>query len=353
MDEAFQGFVDDFLKPERPPRDKGRPLLIPRGVEALDANRVPYSRASSLGDYLEDDSFLWKWRMRGAVHGVASHMDLVRLAAAENYTCGFTDDIDANRASGRRLDVVIERGMDRAGISMKADYGTAIHLRTEPDGGGVDPDEKQAEDVASCLELWQQAGVHHLATEVFTAADETRSAGTFDHLDYVPGYGILVTDKKTSAKASSSYKVQLSTYSHGDIYDPETDQRISFEDYIARLGWDPGLFNPNVGLVWWVKDGRTEARLLNLAEGWEAAKIAAWVRDNPRKWGVAKNVTKDVLKKAAELRFALKVALIEAPDVTTIYTLYGQPQNQAIWTEEHTEAAKTRKVELTKERVAR
>src|SRR5690606_28854851 len=146
-------------------------------------------------------------------------------ASSEIYTCGFTEDEKANKASGRRVDEIIERAMDRAGVNMKADYGTAIHSRTEPGNDNIDPDEKQAQDVASCWDLWTELGVVHLGTEIFTANDNLRSAGTFDHLSYVPGYGIIVTDKKTSKSAKSTYDIQLASYAHGDVYDVDTDQR--------------------------------------------------------------------------------------------------------------------------------
>src|SRR5690606_35027111 len=110
--------------------------------------------------------------------------------------------------------------------------------------------------------------VVHIGTEVFTANDELRSAGTFDHLDYVPGLGIVVTDKKTSSKAKSSYDVQLAGYSRSDVYDPETDQRQTLEEYVAERGWDPALINRSKGIIWWIKDGRTQARILDLDAGY-------------------------------------------------------------------------------------
>lgn len=341
-------FAEQFFAPEKPPRDPtGRPLLIPRGVQVADENRVSYSRASSLGHVLEEDSFLWKWKMRGLARGLASSMDLVRLAAAETYHCGFVEDVKANRASGRRLDQVIDRALDRAGIAEKADYGTAIHMRTEPGNDGVDPDERQAAEVQSCLTLWADLGVVNIATEVFTANDTTMSAGTFDHLSYIPTYGIVITDKKTSKRASSTYDVQLASYANSDVYDPDTDERLSLEEYVERLGWDPTLINRDVGIIWWVKNGRTEARYLDLHEGWEAAKTAAWIRDSRRTKGVAKNVTKTIAADAANERMRLMLAIGEAQTIHDLHDLWNNHRNQAVWTGEHTAAATERKGALT------
>lgn len=341
--EDLTDFLNDFLAPEKPERDgSGRPLLLPRGG----TERVAYTRASGLGDMLEEFSFLWKWKMRGLAVGISQSMDLIRLAAAETYTCGFTDDIQANRASGRRVDEVIERAMDRAGVDMKADYGTAVHARTEPENDGVDPDEMQALDVASCWDLWAELGIVNIGTEIFTACDELRSAGTFDHLSYVPGYGIIVTDKKTSAKVKSTYDIQLGGYSRSDVYDKDTDERQTLEEYIASQGWDPSLLNRSVGLIWWVKNGRTQARFLDLDAGFEAAKVAAWIRDERRKMGVAKDVTQDIRTTVSAQRDSLLAAISSAPTPEGLMAIWNNPAAQAVWTPQHTEAATARKEAL-------
>lgn len=346
--EDFQDFIDQFFEEDRPPRRNGNPLLIPRGVEIDDANRVEYSRASSLGDHLEDFSFLWKWKMRGLAKGLADSMDLIRLIAAEDYTCGFADDESANRAAGRRIDEVIERAMDRAGVAVKADYGTAIHARTEPDNEGTDPDDKQIDDVDSCWQLWTELGVVNIGTEIFTACDELRSAGTFDHLSYVPGLGIVITDKKTSAKAKQNYDVQLGGYSRSDIYDPQTDQRMTLEEYVASQGWDPALINRSVGIIWWVKGGKTQARQLDLDNGYRWAQVAASIRDErrPQASRVAKDVTRALRAEASEQRDRLLTAIQTAPTVEALNSLWGNPAAQALWGEEHTAAATARKEEL-------
>lgn len=337
-------FIDEFLGLEKPERDSsGRPLLLGRNGE-----RAAYTRASSLGDILEEFSFLWKWKMRGLAKGLADRMDLVRLVAAEDYTCGFAENEAANKSAGKRIDEVIERAMDHAGVSMKADYGTAIHSRTEPGNSGTDPDEKQRLDVASCWELWSLLGVTHLGTEIFTACDETMSAGTFDHLSYVPGYGIIVTDKKTSAKAKRTYDVQLSSYAHSDVYDPNTDQRQTLEEYVAAAGWDPTLINRDVGLIWWVKDGRTQARFLDLRKGFEWAQIAADIRDNRRPYAarVAPDVTKQVATWAEDDRNTLLTQIRNASSEAELVALWEEKTYRSIWDDRHTKAATERKAEL-------
>lgn len=345
--DSIEEFAAEFFEPETPPRDRsGRPLLIPRGVEIHDDNRVAYTRASGLGDMLEEFSYLWKWKMRGLAKGLADSPDLIRLVAAEDYTCGFARDERANRAAGKNIDQSIERAMDRAGVDMKADYGTAIHLRTEPGNEGTDPDDKQVDDVDSCWKFWGENGVVHIGTEIFTACDETRSAGTFDHLSYVPGYGIVITDKKTSSKAKATYDVQLGGYSRSDVYDKDTDERMTLEEYIASKGWDPALLNRSVGIIWWVKNGRTQPRFLDLDEGFKAAKVAAWIRDERRKLGVAPDVTKTISQAVSSQRDSLLTALRQAPTLEELTRIWSNPAAQAVWTDTHTEAAKARKEAL-------
>lgn len=345
--EDFNDFLDHFLTPEKPERDgQGRPRLIPRN--GTEEDRVSYSRASSLADHLEDFSFLWKWKMRGAVKGLADSMDLIRLIASEEYTCGFAEDERENRAAGKRIDEVVERAMDRAGVPMKADYGTAIHLRTEPGNEGTDPDDKQVDDVDSCWDLWNRLGIVHLGTEVFTANDELTSAGTFDHLSYVPGYGIVVTDKKTSSKAKQNYDVQLASYAHSDVYDPDTDGRMTLEEYVYGLGWPVELLNRSVGIIWWVKGGKTEPRLLDLDNGYRWAKIAAQIRDErrPQSSRVAKNIERDIAQHAEELRGILLQRLQSAPGLEALEKIYQSPAARGLWTDNHTAAYAARKEAL-------
>ena len=354
-DDLFDGFLDEFFAEEKPPRDgNGRPRLIPRDVrvapdwteEQRDAVRVSYTRASSLGDILEEFSYLWKWKMRGLASGLSKRVDLIRLASTEPYTCGFAEDVKANRESARRLDSIIERALEEVGIAEKADYGTAIHLRTEPDNCEIDFDQKQADDVASCWDLWAELGVVHIGTEIFTANDNLRSAGTFDHLSYVPGYGIIVTDKKTSSKAKATYDIQLASYADSDVYDPYTDERQTLEEYVAAAGWAPSLINRKVGLIWWVKNGKTQARFLDLEAGLQGARTAAWVRDNRRTLGTAPDVTSEVRKEAQRLRESLLRYIEQAPDEAALLALWNDRQAQAIWTEDHSAAASARRESL-------
>lgn len=339
--------LDDFFdRSNGPIRDKNdRPMLIPRGGTTDD--RQWYTRASGLGEFIEDNSFLIQWEQRYLAIGYSRRMDLVRLAAAETYTTGFDKgDNKENSASGRRIDALNRRALEAAKIHEKADYGTAVHARTEPGNQGVDPDEMQANDVSSFWALIKSHGITILDTEFFMANDKLRSAGTCDHLLYVPRYGIIIGDKKTSSKASKTYDVQFSVYANAEYYDYTTDQRMTLEERVEQLGWDPSLINRDVGVILWVKNGRTQLRYLDLKEGLVAAEHAAWVRDVHQTKGVAKDVTKEIAETVAELRMNLMGEIQHARSIDFLDLIWENRENQSVWTDEHTAAAKARKAEL-------
>lgn len=339
-------FFDIKIGPERDRYD--RPKLIPRG--GTEEDRRPYTRMSSLADVLENHSAFSKWEKRALAKGLADNEDLTRLVASESYTPGFTRDKDhlkANQAAGARIDKVIERALDRAGLDEKADYGTAVHSRTEPGSTGVDIDDRQRAEVESFGQMLLDTGIKLLATEIFTACDLLNAAGTFDHLAYVPRYGICCTDKKTSSKPSSTYDVQLGGYINSDIYDCEDDSRMTLEEYVASLGWDPGLINRDDGFLFYIKNGKTQVRHLDLKRGYEDAQLAAKIMSGHRKKGVAKDLTKQLTEGAVMDRADLMAHIVGATEAQHLLDLWADYRMRAIWTEAHTEAAKIKQKEFS------
>jgi hypothetical protein len=344
--------VDDFFDepvPDGPPRDRyGRPMLFPRG----ETERQPYTRASSLSDYLDDFYNVWKWKFRYLARelGQTRSRDLAAMAGAESYHTGL-DALDPSEksASGRRLDDIIERALDRAHISEKADYGTVVHAVTEP---GNDSDVSWYHDTeidqSSYVGLLEELHLPIIGTEIFTANDRLRVAGTFDNLHYFPGYGICVGDKKTSSEVhGESFRIQLTTYADGEIYDWTNDTRMTFEEYLEKKGWDPTLFNRDVGFIFWIKKGKTAVYRLDLKKGREAADHAVWVRDNHRK-GTHKWRSESVLREhLAEEQQRLLGLIHAAPSVQVLKELWEPLHNQAIWNKEHTAAAVARKAVLS------
>jgi hypothetical protein len=271
-------FGDYTTGPERD--GKGQPMLVPavpvQGCKFCEVgpHKHAYTRASYLSDYVTsaDKPGLHIWELRHLARGLGLRPDLARLAAVETYNTGLEQDPKAaeNRASGKRLDDIIERAQDAAKIHEKADYGTAIHAITEPGNGNPVPLELIAD-----VESWDEAikGAEIIATEVFTVNERVWSAGTFDHLIviYLPGYGKVVLDKKTGKVKPHENLIQLATYANAEGYDWTNDKRYDL----------PEDLNRDIGIVAQIEAGKGRTRLFkaDLILGWHMAKVAAEVRD--------------------------------------------------------------------------
>lgn len=276
---------------EDPPADEvrrqdGHPNLIPRGLEAH-GTRALYTRASGLADFISEQEFFHRWEMRYLAMGIARNPDLAGEAATETYNTGLLHPAFGKQktASGKRLDSIIKRALDREGIHEKADYGTAVHGFTEPGAPAVPPWQgpwgQIGPDVAS-FDDWNRAyGVRVVDTERFVANDAVMGAGTFDHTVLIPGHPLFsdpwgqplltIADKKTGKYEPHHWAIQLAVYANGEPYDPDD----------SRPGWPGGeeRVNRKWGLVWQIREGATVGHIVDLEAGWEAAQRAAWVRD--------------------------------------------------------------------------
>lgn len=263
----------------------GEPQLVPKGLEGKGI-RAGYSRASGLADQIENKDHIHRWEMRYLAKGLGQNEDLAALAAVETYSTGVSDATHGREktASGRRLDDIITRALDRVRIDEKADRGTAVHGATEP---GSPPLERIPErlrgPVAAFHEINRRECIEIVATEQFTANDVTMSAGTFDHLVRIPGHPLLddyvIADKKTGRFSPLEWCVQLSTYANGDPYDTSTDRRPEW----------PGLINKQYGLVWQIdaEDSTVKLWVVDLMLGWGLAQIAARVRNAHKRTDLA------------------------------------------------------------------
>lgn len=264
-----------------------RPLIKPPGSEVA----VPYTRASSLADYATNQRGIHTYEMRTLAVGMGVSEDLCALAATESYRPGFTTETpDEHVASGRRLDRIIERAMDRVGVDAKADMGTAGHSATNPDYDGHVPSR-----VVDGVAAWRLAvrGFKILDTEVFTANHRLRGAGTFDHLLDGDGlvvdlYGeqvdctgtVVVVDKKFGKFKRDSFEIQTAVYAGGVIHGKFADwgKTWSYEEKYGKPA------NQVVGLIAWIPFEKAEAVFIpvDLRQGRWGAGLAAEVRDYQR-----------------------------------------------------------------------
>jgi len=266
----------------------GAPLLVPEAFEGREpVIRSEYSRASSMADHIEEKDHIHKWEMRYLAKAMGQNEDLAALAACEVYSTGISDAVWGQKKSqsGRNLDSIIERALDRVRIHEKADRGTAVHGFTEPRWWAQEPHDAIPEllrgPVDAFWEINRRECIELIGTEMFTANDITMSAGTFDHLARIPGHplfknDLIISDKKTGRFSPFEWCIQLSTYARGKVYNTSTDRRVEW----------PGQVSLDWGLVWQIDcepdidlQKRVKLWVIDLQFGWEMAQIASKVRD--------------------------------------------------------------------------
>lgn len=264
-----------------PPRDQyDRPLLIP----AKGGERVPFTRMSTLADFITSNHGLVIWDKRNLITGLSLREDLCGMAAAlpplndakRDKSTLTKAEKEQDKDTKAKLDDYIAQALETAGSHWKANSGTSVHGFIE-NGCSCRAPERIKPDVESALELFDRVGIKSVASEVFTANDTLMAAGSFDHLAEVPGYGLVCIDVKTGNVDGKglSFAIQLSGYMGGEVYDWRDDTRHPLE---SLTGGEK--VNRNVGIVCHVPLGgaRTQLYLLDLRLGHRAAVIATQVR---------------------------------------------------------------------------
>jgi len=265
---------------ELPRRDQyKRPRLIPAGG----GERVSFTRASTMANYLADQSGIHTWQKRLLAVGMGLREDLAARAAALPRPHAERCDkksltrkqINEDKATNAIIDELIESALESAGATYKANHGNAIHSLTEPDADSDAVPVRMEADVASYFARLDNDGITTLATEVFVVNDTLTAAGTFDHLVRHPEYGIVVLDKKTGQVDGKDlqFAIQLATYAGAMVYDVITDERAPLE---SLTGGEP--INRDVGIVAHIPlgAGRTDLYRIDLTQGFE--RLATHVR---------------------------------------------------------------------------
>lgn len=183
-----------------------RPLIVPPGGREA----VPYQRASSVPRAVDNLAGLMRWRLRILTWAMANCPDLAARASM----------LEPNDP---QLLAIAEEAHERAGGNAKAQWGTDVHIYTEPEADLSGMPEEMAFDVAAYHEALAEAGIEVLDTEVFVVNDELGVAGTLDHLYRVPGLGVCIGDKKTGDFHAMSCAIQLAIYAGAVRYVPDPD----------------------------------------------------------------------------------------------------------------------------------
>lgn len=252
----------------------GRALLVPPGG----GERVPYTSMSTLAGQLNAFAKpLHQWEMRMAVIGTAMSREDTAIAGSSRYSTRIgEEDAGRNREEAAIIDEVIERGKERAGGNQKAQWGTGFHRYAEQDDPLGEPPEDMAGDIEAFRRTLELLGIKILATEVFVVNELLGAAGTFDYALLVPWRPnvVVIGDSKTGKLKPDQCEIQLAGYAVGsEIYDLDTDERISFENAFGmpadqELGYIP--HTPPMS-------GQTELWPIDLVAGRGAASLASQV----------------------------------------------------------------------------
>lgn len=311
-----------FGEPELPRDRWGRPLVVPPGG----GKAAAYTRCTTYVGALEDTYNLSRWQQRMVATGLAQRPDLVLAAAAHH------DDRD-------ELDKICQSAMDAAAAGAAAGIGTALHRLTERlDRGqelGVVPEAYRADIEAYRVATAEVTPVH---IERFCVQDDLKVGGTPD-LVVRFGNELFIADKKTGSIDYGAGKIamQLAMYSRSVFYNHLSGTRESM-----------GAVNQERGVIIHLPagQGRCELKWVDIAAGWEAVQLATQVRA----WRGRKSLIYplDVAALLAEVFEVTEVSLLEqiggAPSNESIEALWSS--HRAVWTDEHTHAAKRRKNQL-------
>lgn len=262
---------------------------------------VDYTRASKLGETLEDHYAIHAREVRMVVHTMG-HDPGLRARAQSVPTHGPDRDNPDHQRDRRTLREIHETALVVCRANTGADRGTALHALTEQyDQGryldGLDDD--LAIGLARYAELI--AGFEVVASETAVICDELEAMGSFDRVVtprwpmdgpngtvFEPGDRIVL-DVKTNAEAKyfgPQYAVQQAVYAHGRPYSHEAG-RMDWCDVVTseslrspRTDWSLILHIPietpeDAGL-WWV----------DLEAGMELARLAALARKVRRRAGM-------------------------------------------------------------------
>lgn len=191
-----------------------------------------YTRASTLGNALEDGTGLNRWRGGMVVYGMSRRKDLVLAAQA----IPGTDDKKLHR---RPLYEISDQALSAAEASSAATVGSALHALTEQvDAGTLAVDIGEYQPVLD-IYLERMTGWKVVKSETFVVSDYFHAAGSFDRLItplepmalvdqgtgeiiavIMPG-DLVVVDLKTSTTADyfgAKFFAQLAVYVTGSEY---------------------------------------------------------------------------------------------------------------------------------------
>lgn len=227
----FEAHDEDFDPAGTPvvevPRDRWDRPLIKQPV----GNPIPYSRISTVAQYINPSHALGVWKQRHIALAVSRRPDICDLLRTMTYQ------------DKSRLDLVIEEALTRAKDDdtdadhklLAANKGTTFH---EYVGSGVVPDHTYGYSLADYkiaserfYSALYKARLEIVSAGQFVVNDELKIAGTYDHLVRNLDTGFcFIMDEKTGSLHWSTHAAQLDGYARSAHYDPATGIRSPLVD---------------------------------------------------------------------------------------------------------------------------
>jgi hypothetical protein len=244
-------------------RDRyGRPLVKPPTGKKL----VPYTRATTIANSLDDASALTAWKMRMAAIGLTVRSDLL-LA------------INAAQDDKMAINKYIEDAMEVAGASKAATIGTALHAFTEKIDLGQElgpVPEQWAGDLVAYENATKK--LNKIFIEQFSVLDKYKIAGTPDRVVEYQGERYIADIKTGRIDHPNNIAIQLAIYANGLPYDVAT---------ATRGTWGP--VNKDKAIIIHLPAGTGICKLvwIDIAEGWRGLQFAMKVRKWRDKKGLA------------------------------------------------------------------
>jgi hypothetical protein len=241
-----------------------RPLIRPKGG----GGRVSHQRVTNFIKHVSDGGEgLVNWKAQRVAAGAAKRRDLVEQVAA------YWPPTDENK---EKLNEICEDLAKAALADEGRNRGDGWHERLRKVNLGEEPTittdelEQMAEEYQ---ELLKRAGlvVDTQYVERTIVLPDWKVAGSFDFLARKNGEGpLIVCDIKTGKRYAPKEAAQLACYANADsIYDWDTETHE-----------DPPGINKRIGLIVHMPAGeRASLQVVNLEAGWEAVKVAVWMRD--------------------------------------------------------------------------
>lgn len=263
------------------PRDRwDRPLIVP----PHGGPPVAYARASRFAETLTDSYALDQWHQHMVAIGIVENPWL----ANDVVKAYRPPDVEERGYDWKEMNRVCAIAQERAGATKKAKYGSDLHKLTERLDRGEDLGSMPREaffDLAAYQETTEGV-LWHSHIERFGVADDIQVGGTADRISRFDGWlptgewtdDYFVVDIKTGKVDGKGlqFGVQLGAYSRMQFYDLDrVGNPIRTPMYDVNQDW---------AIIVHLPKGEADCQLywLNIAKGWEFAKLSVTVREARR-----------------------------------------------------------------------